>query len=63
MSRGNAQTGATQYHVELGLPDKGLAVKGLVVCNNWDIEPLDVLNGLALGCHQTLGQPNLGHTK
>ena len=35
MSRGNAltQTGATQYHVQLGLPDKGRAIKGLVVCN------------------------------
>ncbi len=24
---------------------------GLVVCN-WDIEPLDLLNGLALSCYQ-----------
>ena len=46
------QTGATQYHAQLGLPDKGRAIKGLVVCNNWDLEPLDLLNGLALGCHQ-----------
>ena len=35
----------------LGLPDKGRAIKGLVVCNNWDLEPLDLLNGLALGCY------------
>ena len=24
------KTGATQYHVQLGLPDKGRAMKGLV---------------------------------
>ncbi len=46
------QTGATQYHEQLRLPDKGRAIKGLVVCNNWDLEPLDLLNGLALGCYQ-----------
>ncbi len=37
MSRGNAQ---------LGLPDKGRTIKGLVVCNNLDLEPLDLLNVL-----------------
>ncbi len=26
------QTGATQYHAQFGLPDKGRAIKGLVVC-------------------------------
>ena len=46
------QTGATQYHAQLGLPDKGRAIKGLLVCNNWDLEPLDLLHGLALGCYQ-----------
>ena len=46
------KTGATQYHAQLGLPDKGRAIKGLVVCNRWDLEPLDLLNGLALGCYQ-----------
>ncbi len=35
------QTGATQYHAQLGLPDKGRAIKGLGVCNSWDLEPLD----------------------
>ncbi len=40
------QTGVTKYHAQLGLPDKGRAIKGLVVCNNWDLEPLD------LGCYQ-----------
>ncbi len=46
------QTGVTQYHAQLGLPDKGRAIKGLVVCNNRDLEPLDLKNGLALGCYQ-----------
>ena len=46
------QTGATHYHAQLGLPDNGRAIKGLVVCNNWDLEPSDLLNGLALGCYQ-----------
>ncbi len=44
------QTGATQYHSQLGLPDKGRAIKGLVVSNHWDLEPLDLINGLAQGC-------------
>ena len=38
--------------MQLQLPNKGRAIKGLVVCNNWDIKPLDLLNGLALGCYQ-----------
>ncbi len=43
------QTGATQYHAQLGLPkDKSGAIKGLVVCNNGDLEPVDLQNGLAL---------------
>ena len=46
------QTGATQYHAQLGLPDKGHAIKRFVVCNVWDLEPLNLLNGLALGCYQ-----------
>ncbi len=46
------QTGATQYHAQLCLPDKSCAIKGLVFCNNWDLEPLDLLNGLALDCYQ-----------
>ncbi len=45
-------TGTTQYHVQLGLPDKGRTIKGLFVYNTWDLEPLDLLNGLALGCYQ-----------
>ena len=37
------QTGATPYHAQLGFPDKGGAIKGLVVCNSWDLEPWDLL--------------------
>ena len=47
-----SQTGATQCHAQLGLLDKGRAIKGMVVCNKWDLEPLDLLNGMALGCYQ-----------
>ena len=39
------QTGSTHYHAQLRLPDKGRAI-------NWDLEPMDQLNGLALGCYQ-----------
>ena len=46
------QTCATQYHAQLGRPDKGRATKWLVFCNRWDLEPLDLLNGLVLGCYQ-----------
>ena len=45
------QRRATQYHAQLGLPDKGRAIKGFVVYNNWDLDPLDLLNGLVLGCY------------
>ena len=41
------KTGETHYHAQLVLPDKDRAIKGLVVCNDWDL-----LNGLALGCSQ-----------
>ena len=37
------KTGATHYHAQLGLLDKGRAIKGLVVCNCWDLEPLDLI--------------------
>ncbi len=47
------QTGTTQYHAQLGFPDKGCTIKGLVVCNNWHLEPLNLLNGLALSCYQS----------
>ncbi len=44
------QTDTTQFHAQLGLSDMGRAIKGLFVCNNWDLEPLELLNGLTLGC-------------
>ena len=28
----------TMHTAQLGLPDKGRAIKGMVVCNNWDLE-------------------------
>ena len=46
------QTGATHYHAQLGIPHEGRAIKELFECNNWDLEPVDLLNGLALGCYQ-----------
>ena len=46
------QTGATKKPAQFRLPDKGHAMKGLVVCNNWDLDPLDLLNIIALGCYQ-----------
>ena len=53
MSKGECLgPGAIQYYAQLGLPHKGQANKGLVVCNSWDLEPLDLLIGLALGCYQ-----------
>ena len=51
MSRGKC-LGATNYLAQLGLPDKVSTIKGLVFRNNWDLEPLDLVNGLALGCYQ-----------
>ena len=46
-----SQTGATQYNAQLGLPDKDRAIKGFVF-NDWDLEPLNLLNSLALGSYQ-----------
>ncbi len=43
------KTGATHYHTHSGYPDKGRAIKLLVVCITWDLEPLDLLDGLAQG--------------
>ena len=51
MSKENAlaEKSATHYQAQLGLPYKGRAFKVLVVCHDWDLEPLDLLNSLALG--------------
>ncbi len=38
---------STMHTAHLGLPDKDRAVKGLVVYDNWDLDPLYMLNGLA----------------
>ncbi len=45
-------TGETYYHSQLGLTGKGRVMQGLVVWNNRDLEPLDLQNGLSLGCYQ-----------
>ncbi len=50
------KTGVTHYHA---LPGIGRAIKGLVVCNNWDLEPWDLVNGLALGCYDSYDSPGL----
>ncbi len=42
------QTCATEYHVQLGLQDKGRAIIVLVFCNDRDLKPFDLPNGLAL---------------
>ena len=54
MSVGNALALNRRNSVpaQLGLPDICRAIKGLVVCNNLDLEPLDLQNGLDLGCYQ-----------
>ena len=43
------QTGSAQNHVQLGPSDKSRAIKGLVVYNDWDLEPSKLLYGLSLG--------------
>ena len=40
-SRGVQKTGATHYHAQLGLPDKGRVIKGLVVC--WSMAKINDL--------------------
>ncbi len=53
MSMGNALApNSTMDTAQLELIDKDHAINGLVLCNYWDLEPLDLLNGLALGCYQ-----------
>ncbi len=47
------KTGSIHYHAQLTLPERDRAIKGLVyVFNRWNLEPLILLNGLALGCYQ-----------
>ncbi len=33
------KTGTTNYHTQLGLPDKDCAIKGYVFCISWGLEP------------------------
>ncbi len=37
-----SETHENQCHAQLGLPDKENAIKLFVVCNGWDLEPLDL---------------------
>ncbi len=54
-----SKTGATQYHAQLGLQDKGRAIKGLVVCNSWDLEPWDLQNRpLRYDSYASIGKSN-----
>ena len=46
------KTGATNYHAQLVLLDKERAIKGFVVYNIWNLEPLDLINSLALNFYQ-----------
>ncbi len=45
------KTDKTQYHSQLGIPVKGPAIKGFIFCNDWDLDPSDLLNSLELGCY------------
>ncbi len=46
------KAGATQFHAQLELPEKGSAIKGSDICNNFDLEPMDLQNGPSPGCYQ-----------
>ena len=46
------KTGAIQNYVQLRLTDQGCGIKVFVVYNNWDLEPLEQLNGLTQDCYQ-----------
>ena len=43
-------TKKNSHAAQLGLPDKGRTIKGLVAFNNRNLEPLDLQNGL--DCYQ-----------
>ena len=46
------KTGATYYHTQLGLPDRGRTIKGLFLCNSWDFSAFGLLQRVALRCYQ-----------
>ncbi len=54
MSKGNAlaPNRGNSIPCTVGVPDKGRAIEGLVVCNSWDLKSLVLLNGQALGCYE-----------
>ncbi len=54
MSRENAlvQNWRNSVPCTVRLPDKGLAINGLIFYNDRDLEPLDLLNGMAVGFYQ-----------
>ena len=35
------KTGKTHYHAQLGRPDKGRAIKELIVCNSWNVSSFE----------------------
>ncbi len=41
-----AKTGAIHSNAQLGLPDKGRVIEGMVVYKSCDLETLDMLTGL-----------------
>ena len=45
------KAGAINYHAQLGLTGKDTIINRWYF-NGWDIEPLGLLNDLALGCYQ-----------
>ena len=53
MKRRENALAQTFHYAELGLPYKVHAIKGLVVCNSLDLEPLDLLNALAIGFYES----------
>ncbi len=40
------KTDKTYYYAQFGHIDKGHIIKELVFCNCWDLEPLNLINGL-----------------
>ena len=53
----NFQTGATHYHEQLGPPDKGRAIKGLVFC--WSMAKINKLYGMVPCCGQDGYRPQV----
>ena len=52
LGRGNALAPNQRNSIPCTVPEKGRAIKLLVVCNSWDLEPVDLPNGVAPGCYQ-----------